>query len=191
MIIIDNILVSEDVLDQQFVCNLQTCKGACCWEGDWGAPLENKELDTLKIIREKIRPFLTEESNAVLDKGGPFSFYEEPKKFGTPLLPNGICVYLNFDEKNVGQCGIEKAYTAGIVDFIKPMSCHLYPVRVTEHKELDFIAINYDVWEICSTACSLGKSLKVPVYSFVKNALIRKFGGKFFQQLKEIAKNRY
>lgn len=183
MYIIQDILVSDDVVEKQFLCNLQACKGACCWEGDWGAPLEKAELSTLEKIYEEVKPFLSKEGIEVIEQEGVYTFYQEPKEYGTPLLKNGACVYMTYNELGIAQCGIEQAYRAGKTDFRKPVSCHLYPIRVKENPEIGFTAINYDEWEICSAACALGEKEQVPVYQFVKDALVRKFGVAFYEEL--------
>lgn len=183
MLVISDILVSNDIVEEQFVCNLNACKGACCWEGDWGAPLEAAELPLLGEIYDQIEPYLSPEGKAVLQEEGLFTYYEEAKEYGTPLLKNGACAYLVYDELGIAKCGIEQAYLGGATDFKKPISCHLYPIRVDENKETGFEALNYDKWEICSAACQLGKKEQVPVYKFVKEALIRKYGEDFYREL--------
>ncbi len=189
MYLIDDILVSDELFSEHFTCNLDACKGACCWEGDWGAPLEDSELQVLEESREKLRPYLTKAGNDVIDKVGSHSYYEEPKLHGTPLIEGAACAYLTFDDKGIGQCGIEKAHKDGAVNFQKPISCHLYPVRHTVEKHVSFQALNFEEWEICSPACTLGQTLKMPAYKFVKEALIRKFGLEFYQSLEQIDKD--
>ncbi len=183
MIIIQDILVSDDIVAKQFHCNLSACKGACCWEGDYGAPLEDAELTILEADYEKIAPYLTEEGKAVIEREGKFTYYKEADENGTPLINNGACAYLNYTELGIAQCGIEQAHQAGATDFKKPISCHLYPIRVNASPKQGFEAINYDVWEICSAACQLGKEQQIPIYQFVKEALIRKYGEAFYEEL--------
>lgn len=187
MIIVDEILVSDSIFTEKFTCVLQACLGACCWEGDWGAPLEEGEKEVLTSIREKIRGYIPEESNQVIDEKGMFTYYKEPDKFGTPLLGNGACAFLLFDHDGIGKCGLEQAYRDGVTTFPKPVSCHLYPIRVLEKKELGFVAVNYDKWEICDSACSQGEKTNTPLYTFVKDGIIRKFGQSFYQKLESIA----
>lgn len=188
MLIVKDVLVSDEIVEEQFICNLKACKGACCWEGDWGAPLETAELHILEQIYEHVTPYLSEEGKAVIKEDGLFTFYKEPKEYGTPLLKNGACAYMTYDEIGIAKCGIEQAYLAGATDFKKPISCHLYPIRVTENKKTGFESLNYDEWEICSAACQLGKKEQVPVYRFVKEALVRKYGEAFYEELDMIAK---
>ena len=187
MLIVQDILISEDLVEVDFVCQLSACKGACCWEGDFGAPLEEAEKHTLSQEYEEIRPFLTDAGRACIEEAGLYTYYEEQEEYGTPLLENGACAYLTYDELGIAKCGIEKAWEAGATTFKKPISCHLYPVRVKSAKEVGFEALNYDKWDICSAACSHGKKLQVPVYQFVKDALIRKYGAVFYEELDQMA----
>lgn len=189
MVIVQDILVSDDVLEESFRCNLDACRGACCWEGDFGAPLESAEMDTLHSIYEKLKPFLRKEGIETIEEKGLWVYYEEMNGFGTPLLPDGACAFLTFDENGIAKCGIEKAWEAGAVDFQKPISCHLYPVRVAKNEELGFEALNYDRWDICSAACVAGKKEKVLLYRFVKNAIVRKYGAAFYEELEAAAQH--
>ena len=182
MLIVQDILVSDDVVKKRFVCNLNACKGACCWEGDWGAPLETEELHTLERVYAEVKPFLRDDGIQVLEKE-LFTWYEDAKDYGTPLLENGACAYLTYEKDGTAKCGIEKAYEAGATDFRKPISCHLYPIRVKKDRKTNFEAINYDQWDICSAACTLGEKLQVPVYQFLKDALVRKYGEAFYEEL--------
>lgn len=181
MIIIDDKVISDEVVEEQFLCNLDACKGACCWEGDSGAPLEAEELPILKEIYKTIKPFLSPAGIAVLEKEGPYVYFDEAEEFGTPLIDNAACAYMTFTKNGVAQCGIEQAHNAGVIDFKKPISCHLYPIRVTKYE--NFEAVNYDRWDICSAACTKGKKEQLPVYVFLKDALTRKYGAEFYEQL--------
>ncbi|MEM9884301.1 MAG: DUF3109 family protein [Bacteroidota bacterium] len=183
MLIIQDKFISLDVIEEQFLCNLNACKGACCWEGDAGAPLEKEELETLDQIFEKIRPFLSEEGVQVIEQKGAYTSQGTFEDYGTNLLKNGACVYMTYDELGIAKCGIEQAYRAGATDFYKPISCHLYPIRVSKNSALNFEALNYDQWEICSAACENGKKAKLPIYKFVKEAIIRKYGSDFYEEL--------
>lgn len=183
MIIIEDVLISDDIVQKQFLCNLKSCKGACCWEGDFGAPLEKEEIAQLEVDYEQIRPFLTPEGKRMIDTKGKHEYYAEPDFQGTTLLPSGACAYMAYDDLGIAKCGIEQAYRAGATDLIKPISCHLYPIRVLCDEDRLFEALNYDQWEICSAACELGKKERLPVYKFVKVALIRRYGQDFYDQL--------
>ncbi|MDK7375797.1 MULTISPECIES: DUF3109 family protein [Weeksella] len=176
-------LVSEELLKKEFVCNLSKCKGICCVEGDAGAPLDFEELDILDDIYEDIKPFLRKEGIDAIEREGKYTI-DEDGEWTTPLVNHQECAYLVFEENGYSKCGIEKAYEAGVIDYKKPISCHLYPVRVKEYS--NFSAVNYDVWDICSDACTLGKELQVNVAQFTKDALIRKFGQSWYDELMEI-----
>ena len=183
MLMIDNVLISDEVLESKFICALDKCKGACCYEGDFGAPLADGEKQILDAIYIKIKPYLNPESNAQIEQNGLYKYYREARSWGTSLMPDGACVFMTKDSNNIAACGIEKAYKDGVTDFQKPISCHLYPIRVKENKEQGFTAVNYDKWDICKAGCKLGESEKMPLYRFVKDALIRKFGIEFYMQL--------
>ncbi|MDB5284055.1 MAG: hypothetical protein JWO06_3130 [Bacteroidota bacterium] len=186
MIVIDDKTISDDVIEQQFVCDLSACKGACCVEGDFGAPLDKSELKVLDDIYEKVKPYLTEEGIRTIEKQGKYVYVKESKEWCTPLMEKSRgCAWLNTDANGVVICGIEKAYRDGVVDFKKPISCHLYPIRITKYKNYD--AVNYERWNICKAACKNGKALKVPVYKFLKEALIRKYGEEFYNVLDQYA----
>ena len=177
-------IVSEEILEKDFVCNLNACKGACCVEGEAGAPLEEHELDELRDNFQKIRPFLEDKGLQAIKEQGLFTT-NELGEHETPLIDSKDCAYVIHDEQNHALCGIEEAYNQGAVQFKKPISCHLYPIRIRQYSE--FAAVNYHKWEICDDACALGKELQVPIYQFVKQALIRKFGDKWYQELEGVA----
>ncbi len=185
MIQIDNKLISEDIFEKEFVCNLSKCKGACCVEGDVGAPLEREETKILEDIFEKVKPYLRPEGVKALEEQGTWTVDPLDGDFVTPMVNGEECAYVIFDEKGITKCGIEKAYEDGAVDWQKPISCHLYPIRVNEYST--FTALNYHVWPICSDACALGKELQVPIYKFLKTPLIRKYGEDFYKTLCEAA----
>ncbi|MBK8448664.1 MAG: DUF3109 family protein [Saprospiraceae bacterium] len=189
MFIIDNVLISDDVLESNFICALDKCKGACCYEGDFGAPITNDEKDKLDSIYQQVKAYLSPKSILEIEKNGNSAYYREMKSFGTTLMPDGACVYMNKDEHGIAACGIEQAYKAGATDFQKPISCHLYPIRVKENKAQGFTALNYDQWDICKAACSLGESEKLPLFRFVKDALIRRFGLSFYEELEALYKH--
>lgn len=180
MLSIENTLVSLDVIEEHFVCDLNACKGACCVQGEYGAPLEENELPILENIYENVKPYLTQEGIEAIEKEGKHVFLKEENKHATPLRKDGACAYTVF-ENGVAMCGIERAWKDGKVDFQKPVSCHLYPIRITKHQHYD--AVNYERWEICKAACANGKKLKIPVYKFLKDALIRKYGQTYYDTL--------
>ena len=184
MIAIGNVLVSDEVLTEKFVCNIEACKAACCVEGDLGAPLTMAETDILDRLYPKIKPFLSEVGNQEIGQQGKW-ILDGDGEWSTPTIAGKECAYSFYDGKGILQCGIEKAFEAGAIDFRKPISCHLYPIRVKEHKE--FTAVNYDRWYICDPACVLGTQLGVPVYKFSKEALISKFGETWYLELAQVA----
>lgn len=177
-------IVSEDIIEKDFVCNLSACKGACCIEGEAGAPLSEAEVPILKEIYPKVKPFLRPEGIAAIEEQGTH-IVSDFGELETPLINGNECAYVTFTTGGIASCGIEDAYNAGAIDFIKPVSCHLYPVRVQEYNE--FAAVNYHRWPICDPACALGKELQVPIYKFVKTALIRKFGENWYSELEKVA----
>ena len=177
-------IVSEDLIEKDFVCNLSKCKGECCVSGVAGAPLEKSEVDLLEEIYPKIKPFLRKEGISAIKQQGT-SIKTNLGELETPLVNNSECAYLIFNENKIASCGIEEAYNTGVINWKKPISCHLYPVRVKAYSE--FAAVNYHKWDICDDACSLGNELKVPVYKFVKEALIRKFGTNWYLELEKVA----
>ena len=178
-------IVSEDIIEKDFICNLSACKGACCVDGDAGAPLDKEEAEILKYIYPRVKPFLRKEGRKAIENQGT-SIITKGREIETPLINGGDCAYVIFDEKKIALCGIEEAYNQGEIKWKKPVSCHLYPVRVKDYSE--FSAVNYHRWQICDDACKLGKELQVPVYIFVKEALIRKFGEDWYTELEKVAK---
>lgn len=180
MIVLDKTVVSSDVENEMFVCDLLKCKGACCVEGDLGAPLEEQELDEIDHVIEIVKPYLSKESVEVLEKEGGYLLDEEGD-YSTTTVDNKECAFAFYDERGILKCGIEQAYKDGKTAFRKPISCHLYPIRVQKLDEYE--ALNYDRWSICSPACDHGASLQVPLYKFLKDALIRKFGKDWYHRL--------
>ncbi len=177
-------IVSEDLIEKDFVCNLGACKGECCIAGSAGAPVTQEEVQILKEIYPKLTPFLRAEGIASIEAQGTH-IVSPLGELETPLVEGKECAYVSFSDQGIAGCGIEDAYNAGEVDFRKPISCHLYPVRVHDYSE--FAAVNYHKWPICNDACTLGAELKVPVYKFVKDALIRRFGAHWYAELEKVA----
>ena len=187
MIAIGNILVSDAVVKEQFVCDLSKCKGACCVDGDAGAPLENEELDKINEVYDAVLPYLNETSKKELERQGRY-VYDREYGWVTPTINSKVCVYGIFDAAGVVKCGIEQAYIDGKVKWKKPISCHLFPIITKESKRSDNVYVNYEPREDhCKAACTFGKKLKVPVYVFLKEALTRKFGKKFYSALEATA----
>ena len=183
MYIIGNILVSDDVADEQFACNLTACKGACCWEGDFGAPLEKSELAILDEIYPEVEPYLTSEGRGAINEQGTYVVNHEQDTYDTPLVNNRACAYMTLDASGLALCGIEQAYRDGKIGWKKPISCHLYPIRVKSKPEANFEALNYDVWDICSAACTKGEKEKIRVFEFARPALVRKYGQAWYDEL--------
>ncbi len=180
MIKVGEVLVSDDIKEKEFVCNLDKCKGACCVEGDFGAPLLEEELAILEEIYPQVKKYLSPEGIAEIERQGTHTVDDEGE-LCTPVIGGRECVYAIYDKKGILKCGIEQAYNDGEISWKKPISCHLYPIRVTQKKS--FEALNYHKWHICSPACALGHELKVPVYKFLKDPLIRKYGKDWYDEL--------
>ncbi len=177
-------IVSIDLFKEKFQCKLEACKGECCVQGDSGAPLEKDELEILKKIYPSVKAFMRPEGIESIEKQGVY-IRDEDGDYVTPLINGKECAFTVFDRNGIAQCAIELAYRAGKIDFIKPVSCHLYPVRLKEYK--DFTAVQYHRWDICSSACSLGEKNKMPLYKFLKTPLVRRFGEKWYRELEEVA----
>lgn len=181
MIEIRNVILSDDIKDHFFVCDLESCKGACCIEGDLGAPLTEDELDIMDSIQSEVLPYLSPEGAKEIENQGAYVL-DEDNEYSTPTINNKECAYAIHGERGVLKCGIEQAYLAKKIDFKKPISCHLYPIRISSYDSFD--AVNYDQWHICKSACSHGKALGVPVYKFLKEPLIRKYGEEWYTELR-------
>lgn len=183
-------IISTQIFDRKFVCDLNTCKGACCIKGDAGAPLDEEEANILEENIDKIKPFMRKEGIEEVDKTGVF-YIDQENDMATTLVNEQECAFVFFDEKGITKCAIEKAQSEGAIDFKKPLSCHLYPIRVKKFN--DFTALNYNHWDICEPACSCGDKFNVPVYKFLREPLIRAFGDSFYEELEiinsELSKN--
>ena len=189
MIAIDNVLLTDKVVSEQFVCDLSRCKGACCVDGDAGAPLNLDELKEIDQVLETVKPYLPKKSVEEIERQGRYVY---DKEFGwvTPTINSSICVYGTTDAQGVVKCAIEQAYNDGKVKWKKPISCHLFPIIIKKSKDGVTELVNYEPREDnCKAACSLGKKLKVPVYEFLKEPLTRKFGEQFYEALDATAKH--
>jgi hypothetical protein len=184
LIQVEDKLVSRDVTESFFACDIARCKGACCVEGELGAPLEAEELNILEEIYPDVKPFLLEAGIGAIEAQGTW-VQDFTEGFSTPLVEGRECAYATFTPEGIALCGIEQAYNAGATSFRKPVSCHLYPIRV--HQSQLFETLYYDRWSICSPACRHGEHTGTRVYEFVKEALIRKYGEAFYQSLDEVA----
>ncbi|HMM12389.1 MAG TPA: DUF3109 family protein [Bacteroidales bacterium] len=182
MIIIHNTILSDDFLDAHFVCDLPKCKGECCVSGDAGAPLEEEEISILEDEIGNIMPYMTEAGKAVIDRDGVFD-YDEAGNFVTPLVNGREYAFTGFHSSGVSYCTIERAFNDGRTSLRKPLSCHLYPVRLSNKG--GFTYVNYHRWSICNPARKLGVRSGTSLYKFLKEALIRKFGPEWYEQLEK------
>ena len=187
MLQIDNTLISLDLLEERFVCDLFACKGICCVEGDAGAPLEKDEIEKLKEVLPQVWDDLPKSSQKVIDKQGVY-YIDDDGEPVTSIVGRKECVFAYKEKSGIWKCAVEKAYREGRIDFYKPISCHLYPVRLQKFKELT--AVNVHRWNVCDCARSNGQNLNVPVYKFLKEPLIRQFGSEWYEQL-EIAADEF
>ena len=185
---IENTIITEDLFKREFVCNLKVCKGKCCVEGDSGAPLLEEEKQILEDIYPIIQSYLTENGKKAIEQQGKYIIDQEGE-LTTPLINNKECAYITRKKDGTYLCAIEQAYNDQKNNWKKPISCHLYPIRVKDYKE--FQAVNYHQWNICNSACQLGKELQTPLYKFLKEPLIRKFGKEWYNQIEIIAKEYY
>jgi len=181
MISIGNTIISEEVIKKLFSCDLSKCHGDCCVEGDAGAPLDVDEISQLEDYIDRILPYMTDKGREVIKKNGVYD-YDEDGELVTPLVNDRECAFVYF-ENNIALCAIEKAYRDKAIPNIKPISCSLYPIRITEYK--DFEAVNYHHWDICDLARIKGKKEKIAVYEFLKEPLIRKYGKDWYKTLEE------
>jgi hypothetical protein len=178
-------VVSIDLFEKKFVCDLTACKGACCIEGDAGAPLTFEEVSIMEHDLEKIKPFMRPEGIAAVEETGVFYMDWDNERVST-LINEKECAFVTFDDKGTALCAIEQAHKAGKTEFKKPISCHLYPIRVKKYNE--FTALNYNEWNICKSACNCGDKLDVKVYKFLKEPIVRAFGEEFFTELETVDK---
>ena len=179
MIIVGDCIISENIAEKKFCCDLGKCKSCCCIEGDAGAPLEKREISILEKIYPQVKPYMEEKGIAEVEKNG-VSALDMNDELCTPLVDGRECVYVCWED-GVAKCAIEKAYLDKKIDFQKPVSCHLYPIRVDNYN--DFKAVNYHEWDICECAVKLGNEVGEPLYKYLKEPLIRKFGKQWYEEL--------
>lgn len=184
MLEIGDTLISLDVLEKEFICNLDACKGACCIEGDAGAPLEESERLKIKEILPEIWDDLSPAAREIIEDQG-VAYIDEEGDIVTSIVNGKDCVFTCYEKDGMCKCAFEKAYKEGRIDFYKPISCHLYPVRVKQYDR--FKAVNYNRWKICKAAEVLGRKEGVKVYQFLKEPLIRKFGISWYNELCKVA----
>ena len=180
MIKIGETLVSFDMIEKFFCCDLDACLGACCIEGDAGAPLNEEEDRKLKELLPEIKPYITAKASEIIDNEG--SSYKDPEgETVTQLIEGSACVYTCMEKNGMCLCALEKARRDGNKKLFKPISCSLYPARIKEYDT--FTAVNYDRWKICRPAEALGKKKGIRVYEFLKEPLIRRFGKEWYDEL--------
>lgn len=183
-VLVDDVLVSQEILKEVFTCDIAACKGACCVEGDFGAPLEEDERQILEDIYPTVEPYLPEKGKQAIREQGTW-VKDITGEYTTPLVEGRECAFTVFEEDGTASCGIEKAHADGKVDFKKPISCHLYPIRVLDTPYTQ--GLNYDRWSICTPACALGEKTGLRVFEFLKEPLERKYGAEWYETLKLIA----
>lgn len=183
MLIVENCIISENIADRCFCCDLAQCKGQCCVDGDAGAPLREDEIPILERIYPAIEPYMTDAGRQAVEKQGVATF-DNAGEPCTPLVNNRECAYVVWDG-DVALCAIEKAFRDGMVGFQKPISCHLYPIRVDDFGE--FTALNYHEWDVCRAAVCKGRKTGVPLFKYLKEPLIRRFGKEWYAELCEQA----
>jgi hypothetical protein len=179
MIQLEHTLISDDLIAVHFACDLSKCKGACCVEGDAGAPLEEEEISLLEDYIDEIKPYMLGDGIEEVTKTGVFD-YDADGKYVTPLVNGKECAFVFFEE-GIARCAIEKAFQEKTIPFPKPLSCHLYPVRIKDLHEGE--ALNYHKWNICNKALENGMKLQMTLYLFLEEALIRKYGRNWYNNL--------
>jgi len=177
--------LSDDIFEEQFICDLCKCKGECCVEGESGAPITKEEFREIEGILSEIWDDLSPKAQEVINKQG-IAYTDYDSELVTSLVNGKECVFTYFDADGVCKCAIDNAYRQGRISVRKPVSCHLYPIRLTEYR--DFTAVNYHRWSICQPAVKLGRKEGVPLYRFLKEPLIRKFGEEWYNEVCEAAR---
>lgn len=188
MFIIQNTILTDEIFTQTFVCHLERCKGNCCVAGDGGAPLEPQEANLLENLYPAIKPYMTQQGIQTIEQQGT-SIYQDNQQI-TPLVNGEACAYANFDKQGIAYCAIQQAHEEGKINFPKPISCHLYPIRI-QKKPNGMELLQYEQWSICKPACKLGKQLQIPLYQFLKAPLIRKYGETHYQAIVAAAQQYY
>lgn len=186
MILIDEVLIEAQVTSECFACNLTACKGACCWEGDFGAPLDSDEVEIIESLLPQVLPMLSEEAKAIIAAEGHATYYPDMKEEGTPLAKDKSCVYL-VRKGDIAMCAFEILESEGKSEWKKPISCHLYPIRIEKNPQTGFSLMRYDHWEICNPAISHGQQSNTKVFEFGREAITRKYGAEFYDRLEKIA----
>ena len=183
MISIDKTILSDELFEEKFVCDLNACKGECCISGESGAPLDMDELVILDQVLDQVKPYLNKKGLKAIEKHGPYVLDSDGDYTTTLVGKEKECAFVVFDEQKIAKCAIEMAHKDGVIDWQKPISCHLYPIRVTPQKTYD--ALNYHRWNICKDACACGLKLNVPVYKFLQTPLTRKYGKAWYKKVEK------
>jgi hypothetical protein len=186
MLVVGNSIVSEDIKDIKFCCNISLCKGMCCIEGDYGAPITKQEKKIIKDNLNSILPYLNDVEKKEIKEKNFFDF-DNDNELCTRIINGKDCVFVTKNEKGIPICAIQKAYMDKKISFIKPISCHLYPLRIQDYD--GFSTVNYQMWDVCKTALLEGEKKDVPLYKFLKEPLIRRFGEKWYKELLEQIEN--
>lgn len=181
---IGDTIVASDIIEENFLCDLSACKGECCVEGDSGAPLEEDEVKKIEDLLPEVWNDLSPSAQAIIKEQG-VAYRDGDGDMVTSIVNGKDCVFTYYDEKGVCKCAIEKAYREGRTDFYKPISCHLYPIRLQKYK--DFTAVNYHRWRVCKAAVLLGNKEGLKIYQFLKEPLVRRFGEEWYKELTLVA----
>ncbi|MFK7848252.1 MAG: DUF3109 family protein [Rhodothermales bacterium] len=180
MFAVENVLVSDELLDAPFACNLGACKGGCCVQGDSGAPLEPEERKELEKVLPQVRKYLSAEAIEVIENTGVWEEIE-PQRYATTCVENAECVFVTYDG-SIAKCAIEKAYFEGRVSFRKPVSCHLYPVRAERYGDVE--ALNYEKIPLCKPGIKNGARNGIQLQNFLRDPLVRKYGEAWYEQFR-------
>lgn len=184
MIQIANTLLSDDIFEAQFICDLCKCKGQCCVDGESGAPLTREEHDQIQAILPEIWDDLSPKAQELISEQG-ISYTDTDGELVTSIVNGEECVFTYYDENGICKCAIDTAYREGRIAVQKPISCHLYPIRLTDYA--DYTAVNYHQWSICRPAVKLGRKEGVPLYRFLREPLIRRLGEEWYNEVCEAA----
>lgn len=186
MLQIGKTIISLDIIQKPFCCDLNKCKGACCVDGDSGAPITPQEAESIELGYPLFEEYLTDLNIAEIKRQG-FSVIDGDGDLVTPIVGNNECVFTFRDEAGITKCAIEKAYFEKNTNFRKPVSCHLFPIRITEYKKFD--AVNYQQIDICKSGRICGKTNGMPLWKYLKEPLIRKYGSQWYEELTYAAEN--
>ena len=183
MIEIEGKVINTEIFRRRFVCDISKCKGTCCYDGDSGAPLEKEELDKLTEVFPAVEPLLSDKEREEISRQGLW-VTDADGDFVTPIIDGRECVYTNREPDGTWSCAIEKAFREGKTNWRKPISCYLYPIRVSKTRKYELL--NFHEWEVCRPAMELGQKVGTPAYKFLREPIIEKFGEDFYKELEEL-----